>query len=206
MEKVRRLAGMGLLVLACLDLVGCAQEPAAENVRHRLFVSNYAGEESGKCYVVLRYDDLWRDAKHSRRVGLIKFRTAPEPTLIDHRWVWGKPVGEAEFVLFDAKRNRTVRRTDYIERKTLEDGTLLAFADASGRLEVVRPDGTLIVPDEAGFTEVRLAKGSEEGLELRLGREGRWETLWLETAGPATSTAGATDSMAGIDAEPIGPN
>src|SRR5690606_1438396 len=105
----------------------------------------------GKCYVVLRYDDLWRDARHSRRVGLIKFRAEPEPTLIDHRWVWGKPVGQDQFVLFDAKRNRTIRRTDYIERKPLDDGTFLAFTTASGRLEIVRADGSVVVSDEAGF-------------------------------------------------------
>lgn len=152
-----------MLGLAALGFLGCANEPAPENIRHRLLVSNYKAEKSGKCFVVLRYEDLWRDAKHSRRVGLIKFRTSPEPTLIDHRWVWGKPVGEEAFVLFDAKRNRIIRRTDYIERKPLEDDALLAFADAAGRLEVVRPDGSVVVPEDAGLTDVQTLTSDGKG-------------------------------------------
>lgn len=202
--RARTLAAAAIGIAAGAGLGACAAEPPPENVRHRLFVSNYKPEESGKCYIVLRYDELWRDARHSRRVGLIKFRTSPEPTLIDHRWVWGKPVGGDEFILFDAKRNRTVRRTDYIERKaTGGDGTLIAFANASGRVEVVRPDGSVVVPEEAGFTDVQLARGTSQRLELRIGRDGPWETL-LPDAARTGSEQAPFDGLAGTETAPVG--
>lgn len=191
---------VAFLGLAVLGISGCAREPARENVRHRLFVSDYAPEESGKCYVVLRYDDLWRSARHSRRVGLIKFRTYPEPTLIDHRWVWGKPVGEERFVLFDAMENRIIRNTDYVERKPLEEDHVLAFTDGSDRLEVVRPDGRVVVSEEAGFTDMQLARGekAQPVLELRRGDEVLRVTLEGETV-PSLDAGHLTGIYTGTD-------
>ena len=139
----------GLFCLAGLSGCGLAVEPG--RTHHRLYAWNCPSTPDKKAFLVLRYQDEWVDASKTTRVGLIKFQTQPQPVILEDRYVWGIPTGGKQYVLFDAMRNRILLRTDYARQVPLGDeGGLLAFARAEGgAIELVRPDGRIVVPAEA---------------------------------------------------------
>ena len=165
-------------------LVGCTGP--GTDVNHRLYASDYNRVDGGTVYVVLRYGGEWTDARHSERIGLIKFETDPEPAVVDARWIWGKPANEQTYVCFDALRNRMVRRTDYVKRLELpgdrSERPVLAFADGSGRVEIVTPRGGVVVPADVGYTAVTLAAGPDGQPRLELAKAGRWDRFALDGA------------------------
>ena len=188
-------------------LVGCTGGSGAD-VHHRLYASDYKRVDGGTVYVVLRYGGTWTDANHSQRIGLIKFETDPEPAVVESRWVWGKPANEQTYVCFDALRNRVVRRTDYVRRLELpgdrDERPVLAFADPSGRVEVVTPRGQVVVPAAGGYTDATLARG-EGAPRLELARAGRWDRFTLDgehLASPAGPAAG--EVLTQLDGWPAG--
>lgn len=135
---------------------------------------------------MLRHQGQWTDAAKSSRVGLIKFRTDPPPSIFEDRYVWGVPTGSSQFVLFDATRNRILRRTEYVRQIDIDGETpqssdarqLLAFADkTSGAIEIVQPDGRVVVSARAGFTEAKLAFQTLDGTPVLYlaGAGGKWE-------------------------------
>ena len=173
-----------LTAAGAVTLAGCAAGVKTD-VHHRLYASDYSRVEGGAVYVVLRYGGQWRDARHSDRIGLIKFETDPEPAVVDSRWIWGKPANDETYVCFDALENRVVRRTDYVRRLELPgdrgERPVLAFADAAGAVEVVTPRGGVVVPAERGYADATLAVGVDgRPPRLELARGGRWDRFSLD--------------------------
>lgn len=167
-------------------VAGCGQSFRPGQTHHRLYAASCPRAEGGRAFLVLRHQGQWTDAAKSSRVGLIKFRTDPPPSIFEDRYVWGVPTGSEHFVLFDATRNRILRRTDYIRQIDIEGETLessdarelLAFADkTSGAIEIVQPDGGVVVSARAGFTEAKLAFQGLDGVPVLYlaGGDGQWE-------------------------------
>lgn len=178
---------MAAALLAALGCVaGCGQDVPPGQTHHQLYAWNCPRAEGGRAFLVLRHQGQWTDAGKSSRVGLIKFRTDPPPSIFEDRYVWGVPTGSSQFVLFDATLNRILRRTEYIRQIEIEGETgessdareLLVFADKnSGAIEVVRPDGRVVVSARAGFNEAKMAFQKLDGtpvLHLTRG-DGQWE-------------------------------
>ncbi len=167
------------MILAAF-LGGCGQAVEPGRTHHRLYAWNCPRTDNGRAYLVLRYQDEWKDASKSTRVGLIKFKTSPEPLIIDDQYVWGIPTGGDEYVLFDAMKNEIVDRPGYVRRIELggvDEAVMLAFIDGGGSVEVIRPDGGVIIPAESGYTDVRLAFEALDGTAVLSlgGPEGRWD-------------------------------
>lgn len=192
---------VGLVFLAGLA-AGCGLAVEPGRTHHRLYSWNCPSTPDKKAFLVLRYHDKWVDASKTTRVGLIKFQTKPEPVILEDRYVWGIPTGESRYVLFDAMRNRTILWTDYVRQVPLSaDGGLLAFArEEDGPIELVRPDGRVVVPADAGFAEVRLAFARQDGSAvLALARpDGQWHLL--DDEGAAVTGA---EALTTLDLSPL---
>ena len=164
---------------------GCGQSVQPGKTHHRLYAWNCPSTKDKRAFLVLRYQDEWKDASRTTRVGLIKFQTQPEPIILQDRYVWGVPTGGEAYVLFDAMTNEILRRTSYVRQIAVggEAGDcqgLLAFAGQDGgAIELVRPDGRVVVPQNAGFADVKLAFAREDGSAvLALARpDGQWQLM-----------------------------
>ena len=202
-SRIHRRARSGSAALSALSLAvvigaaGCAGNGVDANTHHRLHPSTHP--KAGSVFVLLRHDGHWKDAAHSRRVGLVKFCAEPAPVLTEDRWVWGVPAGESTYVLYDAARRRTVRSTQYVKRLELSSDAVLAFATRAGGVEVVSRSGEVVVPHEAGYTQVYLA-GLDRGrtvLELH-GIDHVEQVPIEEVATPVPESATATSDAAPV--------
>lgn len=185
---------------------GCGQGVEPGMTQHRLYSWSCPRAEGGRAYLVLRYKGQWVDASKSSRVGLIKFKTDPEPSIHQDRWVWGVPTGQQEFVLFDAMRNRIIRRTGYVRRLDLGqepgDAPLLAFAASDGVVEVVQASGRVVVPQSAGFTGAATAFRRLDGTAILAMRRADGE-LELRSADGGAADVGLM--LTTLNFEAIGP-
>jgi hypothetical protein len=100
-------------------------------------------------------------------------------------------------VLFDAAQNRILRRTDYARQVPLEGETgLLAFVSEGGEtIEVVRPNGRVVVPAEAGFADVKLAFAREDGSAVLALSRPDGHLQWLDEQGLAVTGGEALTSL-----------
>lgn len=199
------LAGAAAVLVLAFS-AGCGQSVRPGKTHHRLYAWNCPSTKDKRAFLVLRYQDAWKDASKTSRVGLIKFQTQPEPIILQDRYVWGIPTGGEAYVLFDAMTNEVLRRTSYVRQIAVGGEAsgcegLLAFAGRNGgTIELVRPNGRVVVPSNAGYADVKLAFSREDGSAvLALARpDGHWQLMDDEGA---VVTGG--EALTSLDLSPL---